>query len=181
MTLAQLGASLYLVYKERNTCKLRMTSFNVAPFNAFKARSFDGSPAPGNDTSLHQWSPADWPVGHFSGKQAVLQNGYQCGGMPVMAGIEGELHLIHRGAYQDTPSAYGEVFGLTGIFTAADQRTNGHGTIQQAGWTTKRECPAFQLDPDSPLALASDGDRLLLAWRGTGGPSVQSSSGGYHG
>ena len=42
MTLAQMGASLYLVYKERNTRKLRMTSFNVAPYNAFEATAFNG-------------------------------------------------------------------------------------------------------------------------------------------
>ena len=112
MALAQLGPSLYLVYKERNTRHMRMTSFNLAPFNAFEAVAFDDTPAPANDTSLHRWSPFDMHVGHFSKKMGALQNSYQALGRFAMAAIEGEMHLVNRGGYDDTPEAYTEVFGL---------------------------------------------------------------------
>ena len=38
MALGQLGASVYLVYKDRNTRKMRITSYNVGPFNSFDAK-----------------------------------------------------------------------------------------------------------------------------------------------
>ncbi len=179
MALAQLGASLYLVYKERNTRKLRMTSFNVAPYNAFKAKNFNGEPASANDTSLHQWAPADLHVGHFAKKMAALQNDYQAMGNLAMAAIEGEMHLLHRGAYEDTPSAFSEIFGLTGIFTASNQLSNGYGTMDQAGWTEEKELPAVQLDPASGITLASDGDRFLLLWRQSGCGELMFCTGSY--
>jgi hypothetical protein len=179
MALAQMGASLYLVYKERNTRKLRMTSFNVAPYNAFNAKQFNGKPASENDTSLHQWAPADFYVGHFAKNMAALQNDYQATGNLAMAAIEGEMHLIHRGAYKDTPGAFSEVFGLTGIFTASDQLSNGYGTMDQAGWTVEKELPAVQLDPKSGISLASDGERFLLVWQQTGTKEVMLCTGGY--
>lgn len=179
MTLAQLGPSLFLVYKQRNTRKLCMTSFNVGPFNAFQAKAFNGSLAPENDTSLHQWSPADMPVGHFAGKLATSQNDYRTIGKPVMASIDGEMHLMHRGAYQDTPSAYTEYFGLTGIFTASNPLTNGDGTMQQAGWTLEQEYSAAQLDPDSPVAMVSSDGEFWFVWRVSGSQNVFCSRGGY--
>lgn len=71
MTVSQLGPSLFLVYKERNTRQMRITSYNLAPFNSFEALTFEDQPAPQNSTSLHQWSPADFPVGHFAGKSTL--------------------------------------------------------------------------------------------------------------
>ena len=164
MTLAQMGPSLYLVYKQRNTRQMRMTSFNLAPFNSFKAIAFSGAPAPENDTSLHEWSPADWPVGNFAKKMAALQNDYQALGRMVMATIEGEMHLVHRAAYADQPSGYTEIFGLTGIFTASNQMTNGHGTLDQAGWTKEQEIPWLQKSPEGGIAIASSGNKFLLVW-----------------
>ncbi len=179
MSVAQMGPSLYLVYKERNTLKMRMTSFNVAPFNAFDALAFNGNPAPQNNTSLHQWAPADLYVGHFAKKMAALQNNYQTLGKMTMATIEGEMHLVHRGAYEDTPSAFTECFGLTGIFTASHPSTNGYGTLEQAGWTLEQELPAIQLDPTSALAMTSDGHHLLLVWQASGGTRLMFCTGGY--
>ncbi len=180
MALAQMGASLYLVYKERNTRKLRMTSFNVAPYNAFEATAFNGEPAPENDTSLHRWAPADFYVGHFAKKMAALQNDYQALGNLAMGSIEGEMHLIHRGAYEDTPNAFSEVFGLTGIYTAGDQLSNGYGTMDQAGWTLEKELTAVQLDPTSGIALSSNGEQFLLVWQESGSSNLMFSLGGYN-
>lgn len=179
MSLRQMGPSLFLVYKERNSRKMRLTSYNVAPYNAFKALAFDGSAAPNNDTSIHQWSPGDMSVGHFAKKMGSLQNDYQSLGTMAMATIKGEMHLIHRGAYQDTTSAYTEVFGLTGIFTAANQMTNGYGTIDQTGWTLEQELASVQLDVESPIAMASNGQQLMVVWQGSGGNGLQWMVGGY--
>lgn len=181
MTLAQMGPSLFLVYKERNTRKMRITSFNLAPFNAFEAQTFDDKPACANDTSIHQWSPADWHVGSFARKMAALQNDYQADGRLAMATLDGEMHLFHRGAYADTPSAYTEIFGLTGVFTAAHQETNGYGTLDQAGWTKEQELDWINLDRTSGIAVANVGDRLLLAWQPSkkSGGKVNWSVGGY--
>lgn len=165
MALAQMGPSLFLVYKERNSRRMKMTSYNLAPFNAFDALNFEGQPAPQNDTSLHEWSPGDWNVGNFAKKMAALQNDYQAHGRLAMASIEGEMHLIHRGAYADMPNGYTERFGLTGIFTASNQMTNGFGTLDQAGWTIEEEVPWMQLDPSGGIALTSNGQQFLLVWQ----------------
>ncbi len=180
MALAQMGPSLLLVYKERNTRKMRITSYNLAPFNAFDAVNFQDQPAPENNTSLHEWAPADFYVGHFAKKMAALQNDYQALGNLAMATIEGAMHLVHRGGYADMPSAYTEIFGLTGVFTAANPLTNGFGTLDQAGWTLEQEWPAVQLDPSSGIAMCSSGRELLLVWRAAGGNGLKYCAGGYH-
>lgn len=179
MALAQLGASVFLVYKERNTQKMRITSYNVGPFNAFEAKAFDNTPAPENNTSLHQWAPADFHVGNFAKKLAALQNDYRASGNLAMAAIEGEIHLFHRGAYQDTPSAYTEVFGLTGIFTPENEDSNGFGGLDQAGWTKERKLPEVQLDPESGISLSSDGERFTLVWQEMGSKRLLYRQGAY--
>ena len=164
MTLSQLGGALLLVYKERNTRKMRITSFNTAPFNAFDAVDFQDNPAPENNTTLHQWSMSDFSVGHFSMKMAALAHEYEQLGNLAMATADGEMHLVHRGPYPDTPNAYTSVFGLTGIYAAAQQQTNGYGTLDQAGWTREQELADISLNTDSPLAMCSDGKTLTLTW-----------------
>lgn len=165
MSLGQMGPSLYLVYKERNSRGMRITSYNLARYNAFEATAFDGTAAPQNNTSLHAWSPADWPVGSFAKKMAALQNDYQAEGHLALATIAGEMHLFHRGAYDDMPSGYTEKFGLTGVFTASDQQTNGFGTLDQAGWTRELQLPWMQLDPECGIAAAAMGERLIVVWQ----------------
>lgn len=169
ITLSQFGPSLFLVYQQRNTRKMRITSYNTGPFNAFEAKAFNEAPTPNNNTSLHQWSPADWPVGHFALKMAALQDQYQTIGPLCMAAIDGELHLVHRQGYADTPNANTCVFGLTGIFTASSPLTNGYGTLDQAGWTLEQELTTISIAPNAPLAIASSGTTLLLAWQDQGG------------
>ena len=179
MATSQLGGSVYLVYKERNTRHMRMTSFNTAPFNAFKAVDFNNAPAPENDTSLHQWSPFDVHVGHFSKKMGALQNNYQCLGNMTLTAIEGEMYIVNRAGYADTPEAYSASFGLTGIFTASHQLSNGFGTIHQAGWTTEKIIPAVNLTPTSPLSLASNGQTMTLIWQDASSQKMMFCNGGY--
>ena len=83
-----------------------------------------------------------------------------------------ELWLIHRGAYDDKPQAYSETFGLTGIMTAATVRTNGYGTLAQAGWSPEVVLPTVELDRKSSIAAASDGDTLHLVWAAMGNGGV---------
>lgn len=167
ITLAQFGPALYLVYKERNSHQMRMTSYNLAPFNALKARAHNGCRAPENDTSILDWAARDFPVGHFARKFAALQNDYQATGRLALAAIDGEMRLIHRGAYSDTPSGYEEVFGLTGVMAASNPYSNGFGTLDQAGWTTEQPLPALQLDLDSCLTMAG-GESYVLVWQEAG-------------
>ncbi len=180
MALSQLGPSLYLVYKERNSRKMRMTSFNLADYNQFKATSFEGDKHKKvNDTAIHKWAPADKLVGNFSSTYSHLSNGYRAFGGMAMASIEGEMHLIHRGGFKDRPSAYTECFGLTGILTPDDYRTNGYGTLEQAGWTEEQKMAAIKLDTKSSIAMASDGERLMVVWRAWQSDELKYLSGGY--
>jgi hypothetical protein len=103
MSVAQFGASLYLVYKERRSSKMRVTSFNVAPFNRLAAVDFAGARAPVNDSSVHAWSPTDFVVGASARQFAALRNDYRTGGPITLAVGGGEMRLVHRGVYQDAP------------------------------------------------------------------------------
>jgi hypothetical protein len=165
MSVAQFGASLYLVYKERRSSKMRVTSFNVAPFNRLAAVDFAGARAPVNDSSVHAWSPTDFVVGASARQFAALRNDYRTGGPITLAVGGGEMRLVHRGVYQDTPHADCETFGLTGVLTAASVDTNGYGTLRQAGWSRQRELSDVVLDPDSCIVSAGDGDRVHLVWQ----------------
>jgi len=179
MAVSQLGASLYLVYKERNSYRMRMTSYNTAPFNAFTAMDFAGAPAPDNDTSLHRWSPMDFQVAHFAKKFGALANDYTADSQLALAAIEGEMHLVHRGQFSDTPNAYTEVFGLTGVLTAASWKSNGYGTVDQAGWTKEEELRAVTLDPAGAIALCTNGARLVLVYQQSGGDDLFYCVSGY--
>lgn len=179
MTIGQLGGSLFLVYKERNTRKMRVTSYNVAPYNAFDALNFQDQPDPVNNTSLHEWSVTDYAVGHFAKKMAALANEYQNLGNMAMACISGELHLVHRGGYSDISNAFTEVFGLTGIYSASNQLSNGFGTLDQAGWTLEQEMTDMTINPDSPIAMCSDGSNLILVWSDGNSATIQYRQGGY--
>ena len=177
MALGQVGGSLYLVYKERNTYHLRMTSFNVAPFNAFDALNYKGEAASDNDTSLHQWSPMDFQVGHFANKFGQLQNDYQTSGAIAMATLDGEMHLAHPGRFQTT--AYTERFGLTGIFTAKNASTNGYGTLDQAGWTLEEQMSQVPVGPQSGMAMTTLGDEIVLLFQADGSQELSMITGNY--
>jgi len=158
---------------------MRITAYNTGDFNAFDAVDFQGNPAPENNTTLHQWSVTDFPVGHFSKKMAALGNEYQHLGGLTMATISGEMHLIHRGGYPDLPNAYTEVFGLTGIYAAENQLSNGYGTLHQAGWTTERELNQVSFDSNSPISVCSDGQELTFVWVAKKTGSIQYIKGRY--
>lgn len=179
MTLGQLGASVFLVYKERNTRKMRMTSYNTAKFNSFNAVDFQGKPAPENDTSLYNWSICDFEVGHFSKKMAALGNVYQHLGDLAMATADGEMHLVHRGGYTDLPNGYTEVFGLTGIYSAESELTNGYGTLDQAGWTKEEELTQVSFKVNSPISMTSNGKTLTLVWLDSVSGTIQTLEGSY--
>lgn len=179
MTLSQIGASLFLVYKERNTRKMRITSFNVGEFNKINAVDFDNNAAPENNTTLHEWSATDYSVGHFSKKMAALANEYQNLGNMAMATVAGEMHLVQHSGYADKNNAYTEIFGLTGIYSAANQLSNGYGTLNQAGWTTEEEMTQVAIGPLNPLAMCSNDEKLTLVWVDFTTGTINYRQGGY--
>lgn len=164
LKLGQLGASLYLVYKERNTRKMRICSYNTADFNSFNAVNFQGKPAPDNNTSIYEWSINDFEVGHFSKKFTAQGDVYQHLGDFALATADGEMHLIHRGGYPDKSNGYSTIFGLTGIYSASSQLTNGYGTLDQAGWTDQEELTQVSFNSDSPVDMTSNGKVLTFVW-----------------
>ena len=98
---------------------MRMTSYNLGDFNSFGALDFQDNPDPANDTSIDQWSPMDFPVGHFAGKFNAVQNEYRHSGPLGLASIEGEMHMAYKGPWADEKVVNSTVFGLTGILTAS--------------------------------------------------------------
>ncbi len=178
MTLGQIGASLFLVYKERNTRKMRITSYNTAGFNSFDA-IFEGMKFPTDNTTLHEWSVTDFTVGHFSKWMSAQGEEYQNFGDMTMATADGEMHLVHRGGYPVLANAYTEMFGLTGIFSSASQLSDGFGTLNQAGWTTETEMVEVNIDPTSPISMCSDGKILTLVWADSESKTIQYRQGTY--
>jgi hypothetical protein len=180
MTLGQVGASLFLVYKERNTRKMRMCSYNTAAFNSFQAFDFKGKPASQNDTTIYLWSRSDFEVGHFSKKFAADGTTYQHLGQPVMATADGEMHMVFRAGYPDKKYANTSIFGLTGIYSAETQMSNGYGTLDQAGWTNETPLNQIKMNPNSPISMSSDGKVLTLVWQDATTGTIQCMQGGYH-
>ena len=176
----QLGASLFLVYKERNTRKMRMTSYNTAPFNRIQAVNFENDPAPENNTSLHQWSITDYTVGHFSKKMGALTDAYQNIGKMTMATLSGEMHLIHGGAYADLSNAYTEILGLNGIYTASHQLSNGFGTLHQAGWTRESKMKEINITSNNPIAICASEHEFTLVWVDATSNKILYKQGAYH-
>lgn len=177
ITASSLGASVYLVYKERNAFKMRMTSYNTAPFNQLNTVLSEGV---NNNTTLHEWSPMDFHVGHFSKKENQHQDVYLANGRLAMASIQGEMHLVYRGRYNDTPSAITTCFGLTGIYTAESELTNGYGTLDQAGWTLENKHKDIQLDPTSAVSMAAHGNQFMMVYQKQGSNELNYVLGGYH-
>ncbi|GAA3629496.1 alkaline phosphatase family protein [Flavivirga jejuensis] len=179
MTLGQVGASLFLVYKERNTRKMRITSYNTAPFNAFDAINFNGNPAPESNTTFGKWSVTDFTVGHFSKKMAALADEYENLGHMAMATLSGEMHLVHRGSSIYLSNAYTEIFGLTGIYSAANELSNGYGTLDQAGWTREEEMTDVVINPNSPVAMCSNEETFTLIWADANSKTIKYKQGEY--
>lgn len=176
ITASSLGASVYLVYKERNTFNMRMTSYNTAPFNALSTIVSEGV---NNNTTLHKWSPMDFHVGHFSKKENQKQDVYLANGRLAMSAIDGEMHLVYRGRYNDTPSAVTTCFGLTGIYTPESELTNGFGTLDQAGWTVEEKHKDIVLNPKSALSMTSNGDQFMMVYEDELTKALSYVIGGY--
>lgn len=179
MTLSQLGPSVFLVYKERNSFNMRITSWNTAPFNVMIAKDFQDNPDPVNNTTLHQWSPMDFEVGHFARKFNTLANTYTAAGQMAMASLNGEMRMVHRGEFEDLAQGHTELFGLTGILTAADWRGNGYGTLDQAGWTPKENLEGVDIALEGALAIATTADQFVVVYQVDGGTDLNYVLGQY--
>ena len=91
----------------------------------------------------------------------------------------GEMHLIHRGGYLDLSNAYSEIFGLTGVCTTSHQKSNGYGTLNQAGWTKEEEMTEVNINIDSPISVCSDGERFTLVWADSKSNTIMYMYGSY--
>ncbi|MFT6335061.1 MAG: hypothetical protein ACJATI_001807 [Halioglobus sp.] len=109
----------------------------------------------------------------------ALANEYQNLGNMALGTLDGETHLVHRGGYADLSTAYTEIFGLTGIYSAANQTTNGYGTLNQAGWTIESELPDVVISPISPVAMCSYNSQVFLAWVDSGSNTIKYKVGEY--
>jgi len=174
-----LGASIYLVYKECNTFNMRMTSYNTAPFNTLKPKESQGSNVENNNTTLHKWSPMHFLVGHFSKRDNQMKDEYLAIGQLGLAAIEGEMHLVHHPRSPEQSTAFTTCFGLTGIYTAESEQTNGFGTLNQAGWTSEKILDDILLDPKNVLSIASNGNKMMMVYKNLGTNDLYYSTGEY--
>ena len=87
-----------------------------------------------------------------------------------MASSHGELRLAYRQPYSDTPQVNSAIFGLTGILTASSWKTNGFGTIDQAGWTIPETLDGVTMDSDGAIGMCAYGENggFLLVYQESG-------------
>jgi hypothetical protein len=185
--LGQLGASVYLIYKDSNN-NMNVKSYNTAKFNEFEYVNDDGFRESNNDTSLHQWSAIKYEVGAFmiNGSDSRMESQYSCEGKFDLATISGEIHLIQSAPINSTnpKSAFTEVFGFTGIYTPKHHGNNGHGTLDEAGWTAQKLLPQISLDSSSSIAMClgeekKNKEKLLVVWSNTDSNELHFLEGGY--
>lgn len=174
--LGQLGASLFLVYKEINTEKMRMTSFNTAEYNEVLALDLQGTPAEENNATRNVWSIFDYEVRGFSKDQIST---YRNSGSIALASADGHLHIVYSNDQESSRKTMTSLFGFTGVLTPQDRATNGHGTLVELGWTEEKEMPQITFDENSPIAMTSNGKKLTLVWIDTKSGTIQSLQGGY--
>jgi hypothetical protein len=173
--LGQLGASLYLIYKEQQTEKLRITTYNTATFNEVLAIDMRGNPAEENNAMLNCWPIADFEVTDFSKDKTVASLGSM-----ALAAADGHLHFIYGDGQSEENKTYTSFLGFTGILTPLDVHSNGYGTLKESGWTKEKELPQVSSDKNSSIALSSNGKVLTFAWIDTTSGTIKYLEGGYN-
>ncbi len=193
LTLATLGASVYLIYKMVGSHQMGMVSYNTADFNVVTAEKSSYS-GPYDNTTQNAWSPSVFPVAHFShgpnpltpGENEPLLQPYQASGPFVTSTLDGVIHLAHSGI--SNPLVLTESFSLSGIMTPlkpisynkSDQTTtnNGYGTLAQAGWS--RQTPINGVyNPGSSMTMACLGSKVILLFQPKTSGDIQMCVGKY--
>lgn len=186
VTLAVLGASLFLIAKIPGSDTMNVISYNTADFNVVT-----GTKNGYSDTTRGAWSPSAFPVAHFGrGPRArdtvevepVLRP--YTGAAPfASATLDGVVHLATNepGGSQVSTTT----FSLSGIMTplhpvdyaTGSTGSNGYGTLAQAGWTL--QAPVARVANAGAMAMARFGDRVALLFQPSAGAGLQLATGGY--
>lgn len=192
MTLATLGAAVYLIVKAPGAQTMNVISYNSAAFNVVTVppNKYGGAQ---DNTTMDAWSPSAFPVAHFSSRpdasdeREPITQPYQSSGPMVAATLDGVLHLVHPGV--NNPVLLSETFSIAGVMTpsqvvsykSSDSATasNGFGTLAEAGWS--KQTPIFDAHchPGAALAMARSGNEILLLHRSREDEAVQLRSGKY--
>jgi phosphoesterase family protein/uncharacterized protein DUF11 len=186
LTVAALGASLFLIHKTVGSDEMSVISYNTAPFNVVTTDDGD------NDATLGLWSPSEFPVAHFGyapsratpGNPEPLTHPYQSVGPFASATLDGVIHLAYAGVHDAQVRA--ARFSLSGILTPANEVSyksdsagisNGYGTLAEAGWT--RQLPIAGVRNGGAMAMGRCEEQLALVFQPAAGGAVQMSLGAY--
>lgn len=185
LTVAVLGASLFLIAKAAGSDTMNVTSYNTADCNVITGTSNGYS-----DTTLGAWSPSSYPVAHFGRgprhrdvEREPMLRPYPGVAPFANATLEGVVHLVTNGG--DGGHAITTTFSLSGMLTplhpvdygAGSTGSNGYGTLAQGGWT--RQEPVAGVQNAAAMAMARFGERLALLSRTGSGGALQLTIGGY--
>jgi len=186
LTLATLGASLFLIHKVVGSDEMNVLSYNTAPFNVVSTSDGD------DDATIGQWSPSEFPVAYFGfapsratpGNPEPLLHPYKGIAPFAAATLEGVIHLAHPSVRD--PQVLTERFSRSGILTPANEvsyvsdspgTSNGYGTLAQAGWT--RQLPMAGVRSAGAMAMTRFGSHLALLFQPRAGGPLRMSVGAY--
>jgi hypothetical protein len=188
LTLAVLGASLFLIVKAVGSDAMNVISYNTADFNVIT-----GTKNGYSDTTRGVWSPSAFPVAHFG--RGPRRNDtvelepklrpYKGAAPYASATLEGVLHLATNDA--TGAQVMTSTFALSGMLTplhpvdyaAGATGSNGYGTLAQGGWT--RRAPVGGVMNAGAMAIARFGERLALLSQPAAGGPLQLTIGAYAG
>lgn len=187
LTLAVLGASLFLIAKAVGSNTMNVVSYNTADFNVLT-----GTKNGNSDTTRGAWSPSAFPVAHFGrgprrhdhiDVEPILRP-YQGTAPFVNATLDGVIHLVTNaagGAHVMTTT-----FSQSGVLTplhpvsyasTTTSASNGYGTLAQAGWM--QQVPMAGVANAGAMAMARFGERLALLSQPSAGAALQLTIGGH--
>lgn len=192
MVLGVIGESLYLIVKAPGGQEMNVISYNSAPFNVVTVpKNLYGGPR--DNTTVGAWSPSAFPVAHFSsrpdaiGKREPSTLPYETSGPMAVATLDGVMNLVHPGV--GNPQLLTETFSIAGVMTPSQPvsfkskesatKSNGFGTLAEAGWTRQAPISDASCEPDGAIAMGRAGEKVYLLYRASAGTPVLLRSGCY--
>jgi hypothetical protein len=185
IVLATLGTSVFIVYQTSGSSVMNVVSYNTAPFNVVTS-------AGDSNTTQYAWSPSAFPVQHFAagprrapGADQSLQP-YGAAAPFAAATLDGVIHLVY--AEQSGSALLTTTFSISGVLTAQNPvnyalsetgKSNGYGTLAEAGWSRQAPVPGSEVSSASALAMASTGDAVVLLSQESSGAPLLMSVGSY--
>lgn len=193
LTLAALGAALYLIVKTPGEQTMNVISYNTAPYNVVTVpqNQYGGAQ---DTTTIEEWSPSAFPVAHFSSwpdkntnERQPHELPYESGPALAAATLHGVIHLVHPGP--GNPQLTTETFSIAGLMTPsqpvsykqADSPTasNGFGTLAEAGWSLQTPIFGARCAAGGALTMTRAGNEILLLTRSAAGAPVELRIGRY--